>query len=443
MELFINRQARDRAGLLALVNGQIMRSTAKLPLLVRNDGEPVTVRVADPSQSGVRDFDEVDISTAIVRVGIGLPDLAPTVGTFTISETTGPDLSSSLAFNATAAVVEAAVNEFPEIVDAGGVTVIKPSAGVYQITFVDPGVQTPRFTANTSRLAPLSVATVSRIQVGTVDVQEIVLIQLIQNAYVYNVLSDALPAAAATVEHIQTGGGGLTDIQRITLSPLPYGGTFDLTIASETIRNIPWNVSAVDLAALIDLGVDVEKTANNEWITENADELHDAEVDVTDLIVPTGVTGTLALNTMEIWRAFLATTAKVLTFTLEVQLQFPGESTRTIYQGPIEMSRNVLNLDTLAAATTLGLQTAYSALFGGIASTWTTAITGLTGGGTALDAVPTASLALGARYDFPLSGSLNAFVLVTGAADATDTAGQVAPLDFNAGTNNKHWQRES
>lgn len=444
MDLIINRSAPDRAGLLSFVNGQIMASTAKLPRLVRNDGEPITVRVAEPSQSGVRDYDEVDISGATVRVGIGLPDLAPTAGTFNLTETTGPNSINGLAFNVTELDLEIALNLLPAIITAGGVSVAKLSAGNYQVTFLNPGAQTARFSANTAKLAPLSVATISRVQAGTVDVQEIVFIQLIQNAYVYNVLANPLPSPGSNVDHIQEGTSELPDIQRISLTPLPYDGTFNLTIAEKTSVGIPFNAGRAQLQSMVGPLYEVEHTGNSEWIIQTVapGAVAAITVDVTDLIVPKGVRGTLALNVIEIWRAFLATTAKILTFGLEVQLQFPGESSRTIFQGSVEMSRNLLNLDTLKAATTLGLQSVYSALYGGIAATWSTAITALTGAGTALDAVPTAALALGARYDFPLNGTIQSWVLKAGAADPADPTGQVPPLDYSAGTNNKHWELE-
>ena len=441
MDLIINPKDPNRAGLLSLVNGQIMASTAKLPRLVRNDWEPITIRLAEPSHSGAREFDEIDISEDTIRVGIGKPDLAPTAGTFYLTSGTN---TADLVYDATFATVQTALNLLAPIIAAGGVTVAKPAAGVYQVTFNNPGVQTARFTANTAKLAPLSVATVSRVQIGNVDVQEVVLIQLIQNAYAYNVLSDPFPASAATIEHIQEGTSELPDVQRIKLEPLPYGGTFDLTIAGVTIVAIPFNAGRAQLQSMVGPKYDVEQIGNSEWIIQTVEPGAIAEItaDVAGLVVPTGVKGILALNAIEIWRAFLNTTAEVLRFTLEVQRQVSGEtSSRTIFQGTVEMTRNVINLDTLQAATTLGLQTSYSALYGGIMATYTNTITALTGGGTALDAVSTTGLALGARYDFYLNGTIHSFVLVAGAADPEDPTGQVAPLDYNAGSNNKHWER--
>jgi hypothetical protein len=139
MDLIINRSAPDRAGLLSVVNGQMVGSTSKLPRLVRNDGEPITIRVAQPSDAGAHNFDEIDLDGVSVRVGIGLPDQVPTDGTFFLQ--VGSDVTADLPYNATAAQVEAALNFLPGIIGQGGVTVDSPAPGAYRVTWVVPGTQ--------------------------------------------------------------------------------------------------------------------------------------------------------------------------------------------------------------------------------------------------------------------------------------------------------------
>jgi hypothetical protein len=140
MELVINRAHPSKAGLLAVVNGRIVAgSNARLPRLIRNDGEPISVRVAEPSDNGASEFEEIDLSEASVRVGIGLPDQVPTDGTFTLQ--VGSDITDPLPYNATAAVVEAALNLLPDIITQGGVTVDSPVEGAYRVTWNDAGAQ--------------------------------------------------------------------------------------------------------------------------------------------------------------------------------------------------------------------------------------------------------------------------------------------------------------
>jgi hypothetical protein len=305
-------------------------------------------------------------------------------------------------------------------------------------------VSAPSIIVNTARLSPLSVGMASLVQNGTDDLQQIELIQLQQNAHVFNVLADSLPSAGSVITHPQVGTSEKPDIQRVKLDPAPYDGTFDLTYDDTTYPSVPFDITGRALQALLGANYVVTRKESHAWELRSTDNrmIDPATVEVTNLVVPKGVRGTLGLNTMAIWLLFASSTEKIKTLTLEVQLVAPGEDPQTAFQAPVETSRNVINLATLHAATTLGLQSAYTALFGGIAATWTTAITGLTGGGAALDAVPTVSLALGARYDFTLNGAIRSFVLVAGAADPTDPTGQVAPLDYNAGSNNKHWQEE-
>lgn len=139
LDLIINRKAPRRDGLLAMVAGQIVAaSTARLPRLVRNDGEPVKLRVAEPSQSGAN-FDPVDLSGYTVRIGIGTPDQTPTAGTFKLQ--VGADVTPDLSYDATAVEVETELNLLPDIFAQGGVTVEKIATGAYKVTWVEEGVE--------------------------------------------------------------------------------------------------------------------------------------------------------------------------------------------------------------------------------------------------------------------------------------------------------------
>ncbi len=296
---------------------------------------------------------------------------------------------------------------------------------------------------NTGKLSPLSVGQVSRVQAGTGALQQIELIQFVQNPYALATPANALPLAAAQVTHPQIGTATLPDVQRITLNPLPYDGTFNFTYDGTTYTQIAYNASAATVQGLLGAGYIVTKPFTNVWqikkIAPGAVVL--ATVDPSQLVVPIGVTGTLSLNQIGIFQAFLASQATTLTFWREIQIQFPGEDSITVFRDKQSVDRNVINLNTLLSATLIGLQTTYTALYGGVPFKYTNAITGLTGGAGKLDNEVTAGFALGYRIDFPLNGSLQSWQLVAGAADPADPTGQVAPLDYNAGSNNVHFQK--
>jgi len=65
-------------------------------------------------------------------------------------------------------------------------------------------------------------------------------------------------------------------------------------------------------------------------------------------------------------------------------------------------------------------------------------IVSLTGTSPALDEVATVGLQPNSRRDVYIGGIGRAWYLVSGAADGSDP-GQLAPLDYNAVTNDVHW----
>ena len=86
----------------------------------------------------------------------------------------------------------------------------------------------------------------------------------------------------------------------------------------------------------------------------------------------------------------------------------------------------------------LGLQTTYTALFGGVPFKFTDTIFALIGGGAVLDTEGKASFALGYRIDFPLNGSLQNWELVAGVAPIRPIlTGGSCPWITAQGTNNK------
>jgi len=83
LDLIINVADPRRTGLLSLVDNQVVAAPGqKLPKFVRNDGIPLRLRFVKPNTTGERPFDDVNVSSATVRAGVGLPDLTPTAGTF-------------------------------------------------------------------------------------------------------------------------------------------------------------------------------------------------------------------------------------------------------------------------------------------------------------------------------------------------------------------------
>ncbi len=406
LDLIVNIADPGQAGLLTLVDGQVSAGSAQIPRLVRNDGEQLRIRAVQPSTSGVRQFDDVDLSTATVRLAIGSPDKVPTAGTFYLktgapltsgslvtgkryliatyvagdaftnvgaaSNATGiifiatgttpttwtnasslQEITADLSFDAAETDVATALNATAAIAAAGNVTVTKSSAGIYLVAFVTVGAKTLLGSA-AGNLAPLSIISISRVQTGTSSINEFQLVRLIQNPYCFATPSTALPVAAAAVTNLQTGTtgtGALPSIQSITLNPAPYAGAFSFVIGGVT-KVAAYNLSASDMQTLVGSGYVVTKVAANSWTFQwvATGPQTAITVNVAGLSVPIGVTGSLSLATLGLFQAFAATTDSSLTLTLEIELQFAGEDPRTVLQMPIYISRDVIDQGNLVPA---------------------------------------------------------------------------------------------
>lgn len=447
LDLIIDGSDRSLSGLLGTVAGRLVPSSrAALPKLVRNDEMAVRIREVQPSLFADRAYEDVELAGASVRVAIGAPDQWPTAGTFflrTATEDT-PGISAAAA----APVMEALLNSIDEIEDAGGVYVVRMPRAGYRVKWLQNGAR-DLLGANGADLSPLSVVVVSRIQTGTATTPEIQLIELKQIPYCFSNPATPFPVPAATVEQIVTGDATHASVQRVTIAPPLAGGKISFTANGRTAL-IGWDETAAKLNAQLGPQVAVAQPAASVWEFDwgtNVGEQPAVVVDLARAVAPKGVSGILALNVVGLYHAFAATAAAHLTLTLEVEVQMPGASApRTILQVPVVISRDLIDLQTLRPATLLGIQSTFTAMLEGPGMTATNTITGLRGGAGALEAVTTATKALGYRYSFPLGvpgvdRALHEFELQAGAADAADPDYQIAPLDFDPATNNKHWHQ--
>ncbi len=303
--------------------------------LFRNDPGYASVRLCDPSFTGERGFDDVDLSTATVAVGLGALDTMPTAGTFTIRS--GSSSTVALPYNVTAAAMKAALTDISLNV---GVTEL--TDGVYEIDFGAVGAQSLLAGTN-NLLQPTSTISVSRLQTGTASVAEIQVLSLVQNPYCYALLSTAFPVAAAAVSILQTQTASLSAIKKLVLNPQPYGGTFMVTLDGTTFE-APYNANTSAMQALAGSNYTVVRRASNAWeFTRNTVNIAmTLSADVTNLLVPIGATGNLPLSTIGLYQAFANTEANSLLLNLAVQVAFASQSPRKIFQELIEVSRDLI-----------------------------------------------------------------------------------------------------
>lgn len=247
-----------------------------------------------------------DFTTLPSSLYVALGDVGqrPESGTFTL--TYGANTTTALAYNASTTAVAAALNALASITSAGGVSVSGEAGGPYQVTFTNAGVRTA-ISATTGALYPLTQATIYEAREGTVDVSSIQIIALDrQSAALAETFTD-LPAASGTVEELIAGDNvtGQLEVQRVSISPDAYDGTFSLSFDDASTVALPYNIEAVDLqAALVTAGTwGAGVTVSGQFpiwdITFGGAAANKAlaTIDVSGLKVPIGKQGELALNT--------------------------------------------------------------------------------------------------------------------------------------------------
>jgi hypothetical protein len=268
---------------------------------VMADSVPIVARVLEPGES--RPWNDVDLTNKTLRVSIGTPNAAPTGGTFTI--TYGGDTTSALAYNASASDVQTALNALASISSAGGVVVTKSTSGPYRVTFNTAGARTD-FSLSTVGLYPTTEAQALEAIEGDGSTREVVLLKLETQPASYVEMNTALPSASATITTVRGGAADIGEIQSFSLDPVPYDGTYTITIGSDTTDAIEFDAEAATIQAALEglSGIGAGKvTVSGEFpnFTASFDasltDVTQMTIDATGLTVPTGYSGDLNLNT--------------------------------------------------------------------------------------------------------------------------------------------------
>ena len=182
-------------------------------------------RIQNPA--GARLWQPVTLAGYTLKTGIGNQSGVPIAGTFTL--TFGANTTAGIAFDATAATVQTALNLLASVIAAGGLTVSLDADRFYLITFTAVGARA-QITGDYTNLAPLSLVTGGTLIDGTASLQEVQTIRVQTQPAAYDSPSTAIAASTVTVTKLTTGGGGANAKYSIVLSPYPYDGSFTLTL---------------------------------------------------------------------------------------------------------------------------------------------------------------------------------------------------------------------
>jgi hypothetical protein len=240
IKLFIDPRTGDAFGNFA--------GTTSLTNPVFTLGDTATVELYLVESTGLNTYPRQEIgfpTSPGIRVAVGAIDESPLAGTWTLSY--GGDTTTALAFNATPAVVQAALNLLASITAAGGVTVAKIGDN-YNIVFNANGART-ELTTNGAALIPLSAATVASLQTGDANKPAIYLVHLQRTVAGLATSFTPTAASAITVESL-TAWDGTKATYRVSISPDPKGGSFSLSFDAQTGTDVSTAAISVGASAL-------------------------------------------------------------------------------------------------------------------------------------------------------------------------------------------------
>jgi hypothetical protein len=299
-------------------------------------------------------------SGSVLRMALGKIDASATSGTYTIAyngQTTSP-----LAYSATEAQIQTALNALSTIVSAGGVTVSKFSNSMFSVSFNAIGTNYP-FEVDGSLLNPPCATKSITLKAGSGSVKGECLIKVKQSPVAYqDSFSDLTQPSISTT--ILTANQS----KRVTISPEPRAGTWSITGTGDLQRKVQlsndglldpdwWdenytarvsiNASASDTQFTY-LNYDVAKVDNFTWdfslkpyATPPVGYTMPFTASGSGLIGFTGKVGNLDLNTAEV--EYLLNGASSVTTNLELELEESGGNKRTLLQTTCTIKNDLID----------------------------------------------------------------------------------------------------
>lgn len=294
--------------------------------LVTNNYALIAGSTTTPSIDGLWQVTVIDGTHFTIPVNVTV------TGTGTLYDATGVNALTPIT---TAAAMTTALNLTLTKQSLTNIAVTLLSAGNYLIQGTASGALT-FYSPATNNLEPVSNAVVVQFAPGSSTTEAQSAIRLSQAAVAYSEPSTALPAAAIAASIAQAGDSTHNKIYALTLTAGTYGGTFSLSVTCIAPSAGTFGVTALGNVTASDLQIALVQAtglANTAFNVTRTNDVINVEFAGTqghsnvpvisaaniDLLAPKGVSGTLNLNTFELFQQFAATIADELTFTLSIR----------------------------------------------------------------------------------------------------------------------------
>ena len=326
---------------------------AALPDFVQGDQIPIELYFLEPTGEVFSPYKFKSYTSPAIRFGIGRI-AGPTAGTFKITD--GVQTTAAIAFDASASAVQTAIRA--ALTTNWSAAVVTGSAGNYVIDRGTTG-NVAQLTATTDNLSPDSTSIISTVRNGTGSVNEVQQIVLQQLAAAYQATwSAAGSAGSVTPSTVQAGDPSATapknEIQRLTFSTNPLGGTFTLTFTEGTTAAINYNATADQIATAINalLGADAVSIENyvvasaggiTAFDIKWADNKNQAQVTVgaSNLQWSLGFSATVSLDTLGVDQ-MLGSAASVTDAIIEIEVTPSGGTPETLIHQTCTVTNDLL-----------------------------------------------------------------------------------------------------
>lgn len=321
-----------------------------LPTLTRNDVYTFRLRVQE-APAGVTPYD-IDLTGAILRVGIGNIDDEPTDGEFNLTRP-GPVTSSAISYNATTTQVYNAISG----IAGTGVLVTtygtQPNAWLITAQTANTSLS---FGGVTGSLFPTSSVIINTRRLKAANVKEQQSIQLKRNPAVFaNNFVTASTANVVSLSKIQDGSSSANETYRLSIGADAIGGTYTLAYGSNVTTAIPLGTTAVSvqtiLSAVSGIGagnITVSDLAGSSgFAIAFAGSLGSINITTALSLNATGInfapwkTATVTMATAELDELFLEAGTDTISPTLEIELSQNGNP-KTLSQSSVTIRKDLI-----------------------------------------------------------------------------------------------------
>ena len=342
----------------ALVEGGSVVGGA-LPTLTRNDSYTLRLRLLEKQTNGL--FEDVDLTSASLKAGIGTIEDEPSAGSFKLA--INGITSAAIPFNATAVCVYNAISNNVSTVALYG----SETFGSYLLTATQPNTAMS-FSPDAFTLFPTSSVLINtrRNPVTSVEAQQVV--KLVRNPIVYaDTFITSSTAGEIDLPLINNGTSALNETYELTVGPRVLGGSFALVFGPNATTAIPLFSTAASVQASISAGINtitanasVQDNGKSGYIISFTGRLGLTNITTALTLDATGVQfipfqqTTLTINTAEVEDAFADSGEDTITPTLEIELTQSG-TPKTVFQGEVTIRKDLIT----AGSTVPGARDSY------------------------------------------------------------------------------------